>query len=50
MRIRLMDCRFPHIYTFYFTKKNVKKKRKKEKKKTDADTICGNKLLPVTQK
>ena len=40
---------FP-IFLFLFQMHKNNQFQKKEKEKTDADTICGNKLLPVNQK
>ena len=39
------------LYLIFWTHKTTKGKVKKiYKKKTDADTMCGNTLLPVNQK
>ena len=50
--IQSMRCRLPQIHVFKFEriKKISGKKEINKNKKTDADTMCGNILLPVTHK
>ena len=49
MWIRYVHCRLTHIYIFYF--ECIKQLVVNEKiKNSDADTVCGNLLLPVMHK
>ena len=51
MRIQSVRCRFPQIYILYFEcTKNLARKKNNNKKKTNADTMCSNKLLLVNRK
>ena len=47
MWIQSVLCRFTHIYMFDF---ECNKKNQRREEKPNGDTMCGNKLLPVTQK
>ena len=50
MRIQSVRCRLSQIYILYFECIKTSEKKKNNKKKTDAYTMYGNKMLPVTYK
>ena len=47
--IKYLWCSLTQIYISYLEHIRVSR-RKKKNKNTDADNVCGNTLLPVTQK
>ena len=50
MWIKFVHCRLPQIYICHFIRiKNKGGKERKRKNNTDADTMCGNILIPVNQ-